>query len=546
MNKNGISVVAFGVGLTCAVLLVWLWREEQSRAREEALRADRSRHSAAPAEREARASSALDANTQSLLARLQQALSRGDARTREALLAFKDDAALNRFLGRARPAGLTVVGQVPRLRTVRISYEEFRALQSELLLHANDYAALSPNFLIQVPTIPAKQDRAAVDQVPFGNDTLAFLGVTGDHSQWGRGVTIAILDTGLAPDPTFDPGRVSVIDVGLGVTPGHGTEDGHGTAVAALAAGHLPDAAGVAPAASLLSIRVTDANGTSDMFTLSQAIVAAVDAGAKIINISLGGSATSAMLDAALGYATEQGALVVAAAGNDQAAQLAWPAADTRVISVGAVDAAGQQVSFSNSGAQLRLTAPGYGVQTAWLDGQRADVDGTSASAPLVAGAIAALMSQNPALTPTQAADLLAKTASDGGAPGADAAFGQGILNLGWAMNSSNPAYLDTAISTHYYDAANNQMEFVVQNRSGQPVTGLALKVSAGTTATTTTVPSLMPGESYVAKVPVSNAALNDVGPIVFKTELVNPPGFVDQVPANNQRSSVLTPPEKP
>ena len=88
MNKNGISVVAFGVGLTCAVLLVWLWREEQSRAREEALRADRSRHSAAPAEREARASSALDANTQSLLARLQQALSRGDARTREAHAAF--------------------------------------------------------------------------------------------------------------------------------------------------------------------------------------------------------------------------------------------------------------------------------------------------------------------------------------------------------------------------------------------------------------------------------------------------------------------------
>jgi hypothetical protein len=235
----------------------------------------------------------------------------------------------------------------------------------------------------------------------------------------------------------------------------------------------------------------------------------------------------------------------VAAAGNDQAAQLAWPAAYPGVISVGAVDKAEQQVTFSNSGSQLQLSAPGYGVQTAWLDGARAYVDGTSASAPLVAGAIAAVMSQNASLTAQQAADLLMRTASDGGAPGVDPAFGRGILNLGWAMNSSNPGYVDTAVSTHYYDAANNQMQFVVQNRSALTVSGLTLTVSGASTSTQS-VPSLAPGESYVARVPVNDVALKSAGRLAFTTQLVNPAGLVDRVPANNRKSSILTPPGKP
>jgi subtilisin family serine protease len=259
----------------------------------------------------------------------------------------------------------------------------------------------------------------------------------------------------------------------------------------------------------------------------------------------MGGYSTGGLLDAAIAYATQQGAVIVAAAGNDQAAQLAWPAADPRVISVGAVDRAEQQVAFSNSGAQLQLSAPGYGVQTAWLDGQRVYVDGTSASAPLVAGAIAAVMSQNPNLTPQQAAALLVATANDTGAPGADSAFGHGIVNLATAMNRGNPAYVDTAVASHYYDAQNNQMQFVVQNRSGRTVSGMSLAVTTGTTTTTSSVPSLAAGETFVAKVPVSEITLTRTGSLRFSTELTNPLGVTDQVPANNKRSSVLTAPGK-
>jgi hypothetical protein len=548
MKNQTLLQLALGVGLGCAMLLLVLWRRDAT-ANNLAARATPAKSApvaTAASETATPAPSALSAEAQRLLESLQQLLTKSDARAREALLTFKDEAAMRRFLERAQKAGLTVIGRLDALRSVRVRYGSFAGLQDDLLQNASDYASAGANDLIGIPMPPEKQDRAAQNQVPFGNDTLAFVGANGDRSAWGRGVTIAILDTGVSADATFGNGRLNVLDIGLGTTPGTGKSDGHGTAVAALAAGGTNDAAGVAPSANLLSIRVTDDRGVSDLFTVSQGIVAAVNAGAKVINVSLGGYSTGSVLDAAIAYATSQGAIIVAAAGNDQAAQLAWPAADSRVVSVGAVDKAEQQVSFSNSGPQLQLSAPGYGVQTAWLNNQRVYVDGTSASAPIVSGAIAAVLSQNPSLTPQQAAELLDRTANDAGAPGTDPAFGHGIVNLATALNSSNLNYVDTAVSSHYYDTANNQMDFVVQNRSGRAISGMTLNVTVGTTTTSQTVPSLAAGETYVAKLPVNDTALKTNGSLTFITQLTNPLGVNDQVPANNRRSSVLTAPTSP
>ena len=129
--------------------------------------------------------------------------------------------------------------------------------------------------------------------------------------------------------------------------------------------------------------------------------------------------------------------------------QLAWPAADPRVVSVGAVDALGQQVSFSNSGAELHMTAPGYGIQTVWGDGSHVLFSGTSASAPIVSGSIAAMMSQNDGMTATQAWQILQTYSNDGGAPGADPDYGQGV-DLGWAMARSDSTHR-YRLSSHYY-----------------------------------------------------------------------------------------------
>ncbi len=480
-----------------------------------------------------------------LLTELQRLLQRRNARRHEAVLTFASEEAYRAFLARARASGLTITGQLDALRTVRLHYDSLPALRDDVLHYPADYAALGANYLIQAPETPAKEDRAAIREVPLGNNSLAALGVTGDHSQWGRGTTIAILDSGVAGDVTFGTGRLRALDVGLGLTPGNGAEDGHGTAVAGLAAGLSPDAPGVSPAANLLSIRVTDATGTSDLFTVAQGILAAVDAGAKILNLSLGGYATGPVLTAAIDYATAHGAILVAAAGNDQAAQLTWPAADPRVVSVGAVDALGQQVTFSNSGAQLQTSAPGYGVQTAWLDGRRVTVDGTSASAPFVAGAIAAVMSQNPTLTAAQAWQILADTVSEAGAPGPDPDYGRGILNIGWAMNRNNPTYADPAIASHYYDAANHQVQFIVQNRGNLPVSGLTLDLTTDATTRTTVVPYLLSGATFIVNLPVSPTALSANASLTFSSQLNNPAGLVDQVPANNRKFTRLTAPKK-
>ncbi len=88
-------------------------------------------------------------------------------------------------------------------------------------------------------------------------------------------------------------------------------------------------------------------------------------------------------------------------------------------------------------------------------------------------------------------------------------------------------------------------MQFVIQNRSGRTVSGMTLAVTAVTTTSTSSVPSLSAGETYVAKVPVSDIALAAAGRLTFATQLTNPLGTVDQVPANNRRASVLMAPKK-
>lgn len=489
----------------------------------------------------------LAAMAEQLRTALQRKLERSDARPGQAILAFKSAEACREFLARAAKAGLRIFGRLDAFNTVRVGYDSLDDLLREIMDHAADYDAVDANIIMRPPLAPSPEDRPLLNHVPFRDGMLAFLGVTGDSSGWGRGITIAILDSGIAADAAFGHGRVRHLDVGLGIVVGTGPDDGHGTAVAALAAGAAADAYGVAPAANLLSIRVTGTDGFSDTFTMAQAILAAVDGGAKIINISMGSYYESSILGGAIGYAAEHGVMIVAAAGNDQAAQLAWPAADSRVVSVGAVDALGQQVIFSNAGEQLKLTAPGYGVNTAWLDGQRVSMDGTSASAPIVAGAIAALISENPGLTATQAAQILETYASDGGMPGVDPAYGNGILNLGWTMNRNNPGYVDTAIAGQYYNTEAGTMDFVVQNRGGLPMSGLELSVNTGGAQTdgraVFNIPLLAPGAVYVVQAPVDQDRIAAEGGMLFRADLANPDGVADAVPANNRRAGIVSPP---
>ena len=476
-------------------------------------------------------------NAAALAAKLNQRLTRSGVRDHEAVLIFKNDNGYRRFLARAAQTGAEVLGKIDPLTIARVRVRAYNMFAQELLAHANDYGGVAANTFIQSPTVP--EERSMHPQVPVRNNLLSTLGVTTDNSNWGHGVTIAVLDGGAVPDATLGGGRLRYLDIGLGYT-GSGEDSAHGTSVAALAAGSSADARGVAPAAGLLSIRVTETDGKSDAFTITQAIVAAVDAGAQIINVSMGGYATSEALDRAIGYAIDHGTVIVAAAGNDQATRLTWPAADPRVVSVGAVDATGQQVSFSNSGPQLHLTAPGYGIQTASLNGERTFFSGTSASAPVVSGAIAAVMSETPGITAPQAVQVLQTHADDGGGAGPDPDYGNGVVDLGWAMARNDPSRADIALSSNTYDAETSTIAIVIQNRGARSGEGLMLTADVNGSSTTSPIPSLPPGASIAIKLPFDPTLLARSGRLVLRTELIMPPSFVDQIPANNRRVSIL------
>lgn len=469
---------------------------------------------------------------------LHQRLNQSGIRADEAVLIFKDAEAYRRFSTQAGAARL--LGRIDRLLAIHVRVIDYPAFVRDLAANPNVFASITANPILSSPQ-PPKEDRAAAGTAMVGTELLAQLGLpagSAGAADLGQGVMIAVLDGGVLPDPTFGS-RLRYLDIGYGLN-GLGGDAQHGTAVASIAAGAAADAPGVAPAATVLSIRVTGADGLSDTFAAAQGIYAAVDAGARIINLSLGGYATTGFMGEAVEYALAAGVAVVASSGNDQAAQLVWPAAYAGVVSVGAVDAHGVQTLFSNSGLGLQLTAPGYAVQAAGIAGERILFSGTSASAPVVAGAIASLLSQDRRLTPLQAADRLATFSNDGGIAGEDPDYGRGTLNLGWALHADDTSRTDPAISSQSFDAKTGQLAIVVQNRGAQPLSGVGLVVSSTAGLANKALPSLAPGASTTVVVKLDPTSLSRAEGLQVISQLLLPPELIDQDPTNNQRRAIL------
>lgn len=276
----------------------------------------------------------------------------------------------------------------------------------------------------------------------------------------GKGVTVAVLDTGVDADhpdlaDNVLPGRDMV---GFGARPGDRTWARHGTAMAGIIAGHghgpnnADGVMGVAPEAKILPVRVILEDGdparakarTTRGNALADGIRWAADQGADVINLSLGDDSASAhpepTEDAAVQYALSKGSVVVASAGNggEKGDNISYPAAYPGVIAVTAVDRYGTRASFSTRRWYATVSAPGVDVVIADPDRRYYEGWGTSAAAAFVSGAAALIKSVHPDLTPAQIKELLQDTARDTPVGGRDDSRGFGLVDPAAALRAAD------------------------------------------------------------------------------------------------------------
>lgn len=249
-------------------------------------------------------------------------------------------------------------------------------------------------------------------------------------------VIIAVCDTGMDgahPDlaPKVVPGW-NVVDNNSDTSPVYP----HGTWTAGTAAAAGNNSIGVASPAlncRLMPIRVTSRNdGAAMMSDLAAGVVWAADHGAQVASVSYMGAASAIMMDAGR-YIESKGGVLVMSAGNTGTYNAILDTPD--IIVVSATDQTDGLAGFTTTGSNIDLAAPGAGIWTTAVNNNYQSVNGTSFSAPLVAGAIGLMLSVNPNLTPVQIDTILKVTADDLGPSGWDSGYGWGRLNVGRAVS---------------------------------------------------------------------------------------------------------------
>ena len=268
----------------------------------------------------------------------------------------------------------------------------------------------------QTPTPSWGIDR--IDQREVVSTTAGYQGTYGYRSA-GTGATIYIGDTGIYPSADL-AGRISSVGYS-GIADGNGPVDcnGHGTHVATTAAGTKY---GIAKNATVVPVRILDCTGRGSYASVIAGldwILSPLNTNSKsqaVVNLSIGGSASTILNDAILKL-TNAGITVVAAAGNDNIdACKASPASAPTAITVGATTIADAKAYFSNWGSCVDINAPGVGITGGWIDSPEntRTISGTSMATPHVTGAVAVFLGLNPGASVAQVtAGLLAQSTLD-------------------------------------------------------------------------------------------------------------------------------------
>ena len=340
-----------------------------------------------------------------------------------------------------KPFKATLLDIIPDLNIYHIGY---------------DPSQVEANEITQVQSAPGVQyiDLNYVNAMPVGNPWYGgqgfqtqyqqqyaitqTLGLQAQQLSTGAGVTVAVIDTGVAQGQMALASHLSnngydfITNNGSNYVddPTGGPATGHGTGVAGLVLL-------VAPNSTIMPLRVLDQNGQGNLWNVLKALDYAANNGAKVINMSLGSTVNTNSLTDLVAYAQQKGAVVVASAGNDNANTLQYPCANSGVVCVAADDSNYVKASFSNYGSFVSVTAPGVALYTTYLNNSYATWSGTSMSSPLVAGGAALIISKYTTLTPAQISNRLETNTSpiyqyNSSYQGQ---LGSGYLNLYAALN---------------------------------------------------------------------------------------------------------------
>ncbi len=291
---------------------------------------------------------------------------------------------------------------------------------------------------------------------------------------------------------------------------------------------------------------VLDASNYASYSNIAAAITYAVDHGAKVLNISIGGTSSSTTLQNAVNYAWSKGAVVVACAMNNANSTPNYPAACSNVVAVAATTSSDTLASFSNYGSWIDVAAPGASIYTTNNGGGYGAWNGTSFSSPITAGLAGLIWAANPALTNADVVDILTRSADDLGAAGFDATFGHGRINAAKALTLAKtytPAVDATAPTAAITSPASGatvtgQVNVGVAATDNVKVTKVELFIDGALAGSSTTAPSSFAWNTvnyadkwYTLTARAYDAAGNVGNAVSLSVYVSNPQAAPDKVP---------------
>lgn len=318
-------------------------------------------------------------------------LAEEDAITNQIVVEFDEAATDAEIAAYVESIGGTVESQITPLNTVVVNVSEDSYRANSSTASSSVVVNSEANYIVRAADDAPTSDPYYIDQ--WGLATTGVLDAWVTLPDNAPTMRVAVIDSGICE---AHPDLADRIMAGWDfVEDDDAPQDDydHGCGVAGIIAANIDNGvgiAGIAPHVEIMPLRVLDAVGVGNYADVAEAIIYAVDNGAQIINLSLGGNNSSNVLNNAVQYAVERDVLVIAAAGNTASQAMLYPAAYADVVSVGAVNEMLLAAPFSSTNAAIDLYAPGVGVYSTLANGNYAALNGTSFAAPYVTG-IAAL-----------------------------------------------------------------------------------------------------------------------------------------------------------